>query len=101
MSEIQGKTVYMILFNYGDKDFSVIKIMDTLEKAYYYICKQHSYSNNIKMIEVNNPDELTNMCLENSDTLNVCFIKSGKYHKFELSDMMYISDYIIIPMIIE
>jgi hypothetical protein len=101
LHSIKGKSVYMILYNYGDCDYSVIKIMENLNDAYNYICVQETDLNmECKMIDVKNPLDLKNKMLENY--LNICYISSGKYNKFNLCDEKdnMISNYIIIPMTI-
>ena len=93
----EEKVVYMILYNYQDKDYSIIKIMSSLNKAYEYICNQEiDKCDNFKLIEVNHVDELPKSYNENE--LNICYISSEKYNRFELCEYGYISSYVIVPM---
>jgi hypothetical protein len=99
IQSIKGTDVYMILYNYSDFDYSIIKIMSNLEEAYGYICLQEKqYSDKFNMIQVQNIIDLKTNYIENS--LNICYIISGKYNKFNLCDYCGISSYAIIPMTI-
>ena len=101
---VKGETVFMILYNYSDCDYSIIKIMEKAEDAYKYICLQESSECNKtdlfhkKMISVNKPEDI-NKYME-SNLLYICYISSGKYNKFNLCDYCNISSYVIIPMVI-
>ena len=37
MSQLKGKTVFMVLYNYYDCDYSIIKIMENKENAFKYM----------------------------------------------------------------
>ena len=52
MDQLKGKTVFMILYNYFNNDYSIIKIMENLEDAYDYICLQELNNNRIERIVV-------------------------------------------------
>lgn len=94
---IKGTIVYMILYNYADFDYSIIKIMSNLEEAYEYICLQEKEtSDKFNMIQVQNISNIKEKLIE--DSLNICYIISGKYNKFNLCDYCEISSYAIIPM---
>ena len=100
---IKGKAVLMILYNYSDYDYSILKIMEKLEDAVNFIRERETdYKNNLKIIEVSHPIDIKNKICVN-DTLNICFITSGKYHKFNLCEERengLVSCYAIVPMII-
>jgi len=106
LKSIKGKTVFMVLYNYSDNEYSIIKIMEKVEDAYQYICLQESNSCNTneeckmftKMINVNRPEDI-NTYMEHG-VLNICYISSGKYNKFNLCDYCNISSYVIVPMTI-
>jgi hypothetical protein len=97
MSEITAK-VFMILYRYGEKDYSVVKIMSTLEKAYNYICSQIITINKIKLLEIDRNYDKAQIEENNSYIL---YIKSGKYLHLDLDDNENIQPYIIVPMNIE
>ena len=102
LPSIKGKTVYMILYNYGEYDYSIIKLMENLNQAYNYICEQESeLMMECKMIDVDNPNDLKKKIINNY--INICYISSGKYNKFNLCEEYgtMISNYVIVPMIVD
>lgn len=102
LPSIKGKSVYMILYNYGEYDYSIIKIMENLNEAYNYICKQESeLIMECKMIDVVSPNDLKKKIINNY--INICYISSGNYNKFNLCEEYdtIISNYIIVPMLID
>ena len=102
MSQLKGKTVFMVLYNYSDCDYSIVKIMENLEEAYQYICEQEARSfdklNVFQMITINQIKDI--QVHVDDEYLNICYISSGKYNKFNLCDYGSISSYVIIPMVI-
>lgn len=102
MSQLKGKTVFMVLYNYSDCDYSIVKIMENIDSAYKYICHNEEDSKSVecKMINVSTPDDIENRY--HTDCLNICYISSGKYNKFELCKGYYeqVSSYAIVPMVI-
>jgi hypothetical protein len=104
MSEKKDCCVYMVLYNYNEGDFTLVKIMSTLEKAFKYICLQEEDKHNhlkggCKMIDINKKDDI-NFPYQQYH-LNVCFIKLKKYHNLDIYDRQDISQYIIVSMDIE
>jgi hypothetical protein len=99
MSSIKGKTVYMILYNYSGFDYSIVQIMEKLDEAYEYICLQEGHiCDKFNMINVDNIKHLKEKFLD--EHLNICYITSGKYNKFDLCNYCQISNYAIIHMTI-
>lgn len=100
MSQVEENKVFMVLFNYNERDFSVVKIFSSLEKAYKYIClQQHSAFNKYKkmnMVEINDPKNLTYS--SENDCMNICYVKTGKYLHLDIYDRSDTSEYIIVPM---
>ena len=104
MDQLKGKTVFMILYNYFNNDYSIIKIMENLEDAYDYICLQELNNNRIiepfhnstKIIAISKSGDIEKKCVDKF--LNICFISSGKYNKFNLCNYCSVSNYAIIPM---
>jgi hypothetical protein len=97
---IQGKDIYIVLYNYSDCDYSIVKIMETLDDAYKYICYQESnvfpypLENVCKMIKVFRPDEIPEKIVK--DFINVCYLPSGNYIDFNVCQYENVSDYAII-----
>ncbi len=105
---LTNNTVYLVLYGHTPKNFTVIKLMSSLEKAYEYISYQekHMYLDknpNCKMLEINSQkdiDEHANKPNPNLDLeLGICYIKKG-YMKYNL-EHSHISSYIIVPREIE
>ncbi len=97
MSSIKGKTVYIIIYNYSNYDYSIIRTMENLDDAYNYICIQESsIANNFIMIQTTNLKDIKTKFVK--DHLNICYITSGDYNKFDLCNYCELSSYAIIPM---
>ena len=101
-SSIKGHNVFMILYNYSDCDYSIVKIMDDLDNAYNYICQQEAKQcdklNEFQMINVLRPQDVQQHFVD--EHLNICYISSGNYNKFNLCEYGSISSYAIVPMVI-
>jgi hypothetical protein len=96
-NSIKGKIVYMVLYNYSDFDYSIIKIMENLDEAYAYICSKEGHiCDKFNMIKVESKKHLKDNFLD--EHLNICYITSGKYNKFDLCNYCQISNYAIIHM---
>lgn len=105
MSQLKGKPVFMVLFNYCDCDYSIIKIMENRESAFKYICKQeiesrHNSIEEYKLIEVSNSNDIKQKC--HVDCINVCHIPYEKYCNISLCEGYFesVSDYAIVSMVI-
>jgi hypothetical protein len=97
MSSIKGKTIYIIIYNYSDYDYSIIRTMENLDEAYQYICLQEStLVDEFAMIEIENIEDITSKYVK--DHLNICYIPSGNYNKYNLCNYCEMSSYAIIPM---
>lgn len=104
MSSIKGKTVYSVLYNYGDSDYSLIKIMEKLEDAFDYICLQENtiyniddYNKLFKLINVKKEEDIKKYYLE--DHIVICNMVAGNYNH-NVSSYIGVSNYIIVPHVI-
>ncbi len=104
MSSIKGKTVYSVLYNYGDSDYSLIKIMEKLDDAFDYICiqenlfyKSSDIGNFYHLIEITKEEDVKNHLKDN--IVIICFVKSKEYN-FNVSSYNGVSPYIIVPFTI-
>jgi len=101
---LSDKQFYMVLYNYQDKDYSIVIAVDSCEKAIKYIEHQENslfYGKSIKFkpVQINNQSELLN---NNDDRyINICIANSNLYHHLNLIDIENYSQYIIVPMNIE
>ena len=99
-NSIKGKTVYMVLYNYYDQDFSIIKIMENPEDAYNHIRNQESRKK-ICFANIKSTKELDNIESDYpQDSLKICCISDENYHNYNICDNPNISSYIIVPMYI-
>ena len=104
MSRIQENIVYMILYNYQDADYSVVKIMSTLQKAVAYIHQQeiNEYTDiqDLNFVEINKEKDIVDKCKE--DCCNVCiFNNNDAYLSKNFRDTEHISSYIIVKKTVE
>jgi hypothetical protein len=102
-SLLTNNTVYLVLYGHTPKNFTVVKLMTTLEKAYEYISYQekHMYLDknpDCKMLEINLQKDIDAHSSKNLE-LGICYIKKG-YMKYDLEHEC-ISSYIIVPREIE
>jgi hypothetical protein len=94
---MKGEVVYLIVYNYYDFDYSIIKVMEKLDEAYEYICDKEKYNHDaFKMIHVNNKEDITKNYVDGY--INICCIMSKKYYAFDLCNYCNLSNYAIVPM---
>ena len=99
---VDKKIVYTVLYNYHDCDYSIIKIMTSINDAYNYICCQQKGDYDDKgiyqLIYISNCDEIDEKTKQ--ECVNICCIPYEKYHKFNLLQEYtnFVSPYIIVPM---
>lgn len=96
-------TVFLVLYNHSPKNFTIVKLMSSLEKAYEYISFQEKNmyldkNPDCKMIEIDSQKDIDEHCANNVE-LGICYIKKG-YMKYNL-EHDHISGYIIVPREIE
>jgi len=104
MSQIEENTVYMVLYNYQDADYSVVKIMSTLQKALIYIHQQeineYTDEHELSLAVINKEKDIVDKCKE--DCCNVCvFNDNDAYLSKNFCDTEHISSYIIVKKIVE
>lgn len=96
--------VYTIFYNYGEYEYTLVKIFNSIEKAFCYITLQENtyfYENKnvYKMVEINSQKELDSYNSDNECA--ICFVSSGKYEKIKFIDTPNVSQYIIVPINVE
>jgi hypothetical protein len=101
MSELN---VYIVLYWCSDKMFTIVKIMDSLDKAYSFICEQENQSfyqesKTYKMLYVESQSIIDNYSESQETNLGICYVKKN-YMNYNF-DKNKISEYIIIPKILE
>jgi hypothetical protein len=96
-------TVYIVLFNYSGIHYSIVKTFTSLEKAYGFICKEESIlfcdeEKKYRMLTITKQEEIDEY--KDTSQMGICFAKQGNYSKFDL-DTEYISQFIIVPQLVE
>jgi hypothetical protein len=104
MSQIEENTVYMILYNYQDADYSVVKIMNSLQKALTYIHTQEitkiASEEILTLVVINTEKDIIDNCKK--DCYNVClFHDNDSYMSRNFCDIDHISSYIIVKKTVE
>lgn len=104
MSQIEENNVYMVLYNYQDADYSVVKIMSSLQKALLYIHQQeiNEYTDvqELLLSVINKEKDIVDKCKE--DCCNVClFDNNDTYLSRNFRDTDHISSYIIVKKTVE
>ena len=104
MSQIAENAVYMVLYNYQDADYSVVKIMKTLQKALLYIHQQeiNEYTDvqELTVAVINKGQDIIDKCKE--DCCNVCvFNDNDAYLSKNFRDSDHISPYIVVKKTVE
>jgi len=91
---------YMVMFNYFDTHYSMIKKMNTLEDAYNYICSlekiqecldDDDYEISFKLIH-GPPSK------ENLNTKYVCCLPFDTYNEYSVCNYLAVSQYVIVPI---
>lgn len=103
MSQIKENNVYMILYNYQDADYSIVKIMSSLHKALIYIKQQeiNNYTDlqELKLASINTEKDIADNCEENC--YNICLFNNDSYLSRNFCDTDHISSYIIVKKKVE
>lgn len=97
---IKGKTIYLVMYNYSDHDYSVVSALSSLDDAYKYVCEQEYCEfiyEKFKLITLQNLSDLTTNFEDGY--IHVCYIPLN-YLRFNLSEYVAMSSYIIVPMIV-
>jgi hypothetical protein len=98
---MKGKTVYIILYNYSDSNYSIIRTMEKLDEAYDYICNQEKDSafGMLRLIHVKDEADIREHLDEHK--LNVCYITTDDYNVIDIQKYYgYVSSYVIISTLI-
>jgi len=102
MSEIRGKTVYAVMFNYNRNEFALTNVMHSLNRAFNYICREEKaiFDSRVeyKLHTIKHPSELP---VETQEKCTyICFVDSSDYLKLDIWNRIDFSQFIIVPMIV-
>jgi hypothetical protein len=98
------KKVYVIMYQYDSTDYSIIKIMVSLNSAYNYICSNNYTNMPCKLVELTKDDYDNNYCIEDicdDDIMNILYCNTYDCYDLETFDCENISPYIIMQMDID
>lgn len=91
---MRGSTVYMIMYNYCEYDYSVVKIVASKEDALTYIRWQYEPDEikplEFKLVDINEKID--------DNFFNICCFKQTEYYNYSMCDKNNVSSYIIVPM---
>lgn len=90
------KSVYVILYNYSEKDYSIIKIKKSLKEAYGHVCNQERDFKEFRLIEISKYGIIPSKF--NDNMLKVCYINHEDYHLHSVCDNGEVSNYVIVKM---
>ena len=100
MAGLKGNIVYVIMFNYSNKDYSVTTIMSSIDSAFEYICREEKAmfdaNKTYKLLRINNQDDMN--FDYNDKVINICYVSLGDYSNLYTWDRLDISQFIIVPM---
>ncbi len=92
-----SQKVYVILYNYNNTNYSMIKVINTLDNAYKYICEQEREYTSHKLLNINHQNQIAELI--DDDCCNIChFIKGKSYTNCSLMPYDNVSQYIIASM---
>lgn len=89
--------VYIVLYNYSERDYSMLNVYSTLEQAFQYVKCQEIDIHKFKLIELNKYDVLpSTIDYDDCDRLLVAYSTHEDYYNYNLCDYDFISNYIIV-----
>jgi hypothetical protein len=94
--------IYAVMYNYSGKNYSLIKTMTNITKAYEYICLQESqnYYEEEPTFTILNVQSQTDICDYTNKRFAICYIVDGDYLSLNV-EHDNISQYIIAPIQLE
>ena len=99
ITNMSEQVCYMMMFNYFDTHYSMIKRINTLEDAYNYICSLE------KIQEGLDDDEISFKLIHGPppkrqirNTKLVCCLPFDSYNEHSVCDYVAVSQYVIVPI---
>lgn len=88
--------VYVVMYNYAENHYSMVKTMKQKESAYQYICSQEE-ERVCQLKTVFDPNQLKKINQEVKEGLVICELKKNtKYYQFSLCDYDNLSRFILV-----
>jgi hypothetical protein len=106
MSELKKNKIFMVLYNYYENDYSVVIIMNTLDKAIKYInnreMNDNEYNNNFtsfEQISINSQDDIYNATKRSIDTKrSIAIVSNDIINNISVRETEIFSQFVIVPM---
>lgn len=100
MSELKKNKIFMVLYNYYENDYSVVIIMNTLDKAIKYInnreMNDNEYNNNFtpfEQISINSQDDIYN-----ATKRSIAIVSNDIINNISVRETELFSQFVIVPM---
>lgn len=89
--------VFMVLYNYSDRDYSIVKIFSSLDSAFNYITMQEDDYSDFELVHISDGGAIPTVSA-NDDFLKICYFKNKDYLYNKMCENDIVSDYIIASM---
>lgn len=100
MSDFQQKKTFMVLYNYYENDYSIVIIMNTIDKAIKYInnreMNDNEYNNKFKSFEqklVNSQEDIYN-----TTKRSIAIVSNDIINNISVRETENFSQFVIVPM---
>ena len=100
MSDFQQKQIFMVLYNYYENDYSIVIIMNTMDKAIKYInnreMNDNEYTNKFKPFEttfVNSQEDIYN-----TTKRSIAIVSNNIINNISVRETETFSQFVIVPM---
>jgi hypothetical protein len=100
MSELKKNKIFMVLYNYYENDYSIVIIMNTLDKAIKYInnreMNDNEYNNNFipfEHISIDSQDDIYN-----ATKRSIAIVSNDIINNISVRETEIFSQFVIVPM---
>jgi hypothetical protein len=100
MSDINKKKIFMVLYNYYENDYSIVIIMNTIDKAIKYInnreMNDNEYTNNFtpfEQISISSQDDIYN-----TKKRSIAIVSNNIINNISVRESETFSQFVIVPM---
>jgi hypothetical protein len=100
MSDINKKQIFMVLYNYYENDYSIVIIMNTMDKAIKYInnreMNDNEYTNNFtpfEQISISSQDDIYN-----TKKRSIAIVSNNIINNISVRESETFSQFVIVPM---
>jgi phosphopantetheine adenylyltransferase len=100
MSDINKKQIFMVLYNYYENDYSIVIIMNTIDKAIKYInnreMNDNEYTNNFTPFEQKLVNSLED--IYNTTKRSIAIVSNDIINNISVRESETFSQFVIVPM---